>query len=65
MEKGNKMYSSEVVDKATSAVAVGFSCDDRTFKESIKELPEEVQDMVLASVCAGHTMIHLNEKGFF
>ena len=65
MEKGNKMYSSEVVDKATSAVAVGFSCDDRTFKESIKELPEEVQAMVLASVYAGHTMIHLKMRKVF
>ena len=32
MEKGNKMYSAEVVDKATSAVAMGFSYDDRSFK---------------------------------
>lgn len=58
MEKNNKMYSSEVVDKATSAVAMGFSCDDRSFKESIKELPEEVQAMVVASVLAGHVAIH-------
>ena len=58
MEKGNKMYSSEVVDKATSAVAVGFSLDDRSFKESIKELPEEVQAMVIVSVLAGHVAIH-------
>lgn len=58
MEKGNKMYSAEVVDKATSAVAMGFSCDDRSFKESIKELPEEVQVMVVASVLAGHVAIH-------
>ena len=58
MEKGNKMYSAEVVDKATSAVAMGFSCDDRSFKESIKELPEEVQAMVIASVLAGHVAIH-------
>lgn len=58
MEKGNKMYSAEVVDKATSAVAMGFSRDDRSFKESIKELPEEVQAMVVASVLAGHVAIH-------
>ena len=58
MEKGNKMYSYEVVDKATTAVAVGFICDDRGFKESIKELPEEVQAMVIASVLAGHVAIH-------
>ena len=58
MEKGNKMYSSEVVDKATSAVAMGFSCDDHSFKESIKELPEEVQAMVLTSVLVGHVAIH-------
>lgn len=58
MEKGNKMYSAEIVDKATSAVAMGFSCDDHSFKESIKELPEEVQAMVLTSVLAGHMAIH-------
>ena len=52
------MYSAEVVDKATSAVAMGFSCDDCSFKESIKELPEEVQAMVIASVLAGHVAIH-------
>ena len=57
MEKGNKMYSAEVVDKAISAVAMGFICD-RSFKESIKELPEEVQAMVIASVLAGHVAIH-------
>lgn len=59
------MYSSEVVDKATSAVAVGFSCDDHAFKESIKELPEEVQAMVLCSVYAGRTMIHLKMRKVF
>ena len=58
MEKGNKMYSAEIVDKATSAVAMGFSCDDRSFKESVKELPEEVQAMVLSSVLVGHIAIH-------
>ena len=58
MEKGNKMYSAEIVDKATSAVAMGFSCDDNSFKESIKELPEEVQAMVLSSVLVGHVAIH-------
>lgn len=58
MEKGNKMYSAEIVDKATSAVAMGFSCDDHSFKESIKELPEEVQAMVLTSVLVGHVAIH-------
>ena len=58
MEKGNKMYSAQVVDKAASAVAMGASCDDRNYKESIKELPEEVQAMVIASVLAGHVAIH-------
>lgn len=57
MEKENKMYSSEVVDKATSAVAKGFACDTRSFKESVKELPEEVQRMVIASVLAGYATI--------
>lgn len=57
MEK-KKMYSFEVVNKATSAVAMGFSCGDNIFKESIKELPEEVQAMVLASVLAGHVAIN-------
>lgn len=52
------MYSFEVVNKATSAVAMGFSCEDHIFKESIKELPEEVQAMVLASVLVGHIAIN-------
>lgn len=59
MEKENKMYSSEVVDKATSAVAKGFACDTRSFKESVKELPEEVQRMVIASVLAGYATISI------
>ena len=54
MEK-KKMYSFEVVNKATSAVATGFSCGDHIFKESVKELPEKVQAMVLASVLAGQS----------
>lgn len=62
MEKGNKMYNSEIVDKAILAVAAGFSCDDRTFKEIIKELPKEVQAMVLGSVYAGHVMIYLKMR---
>ena len=59
MAKENKMYTSEIVDKATSAVAMGFSCSEHSFKESIKELPEEVQAMVLASVLAGHAAIRV------
>ena len=58
MEKENKMYSYEILDKATSAVAKGFSCGDHIFKESVKELPEEVQAMVLASVLTGHIAIN-------
>ena len=58
MKKENKMYSYEILDKATSAVAKGFSYDDHSFKESIKELPEEVQAMVLTSVLVGHIAIH-------
>ena len=58
MEKENKMYSAEVVDKATSAVAMGFILSDSVFKERVKELPEEVQAMVVASVLAGHVAIH-------
>ena len=58
MEKENKMYSAEIVDKATSAVAKGFILNDSVFKESVKELPEEVQAMVIASVLAGHVTIH-------
>lgn len=57
MEKGNKMYSYEVVDKATSAVAMGLSLNSN-LKEIIKELPEEIQAMVLASVLTGHMAIH-------
>lgn len=52
------MYSAEIVDKATSAVTMGFTCNTHSFKESVKELPEEVQAMVLASVLAGHTAIN-------
>lgn len=58
MEKENKMYSSEIVDKATLAVAKGFACGTRGFKESVEELPEEVQGMVIASVLAGYAAIH-------
>ena len=58
MEKENKMYSYEILDKATSAVAKGFILNDSVFKESIKELPKEVQAMVIASVLAGHITIH-------
>ena len=58
MEKENKMYSYEILDKATSAVAKGFILNDSVFKESIKELPKEVQAMVIASVLAGHIAIH-------
>ena len=57
MEKENKMYSFEILNKATSAVAKGFSCDTYSFKESVKELPKEVQNMVIASVLSGYTTI--------
>lgn len=60
MEKENKMYSYEILDKATSAVAKGFILNDRSFKESVKELPEEVQAMVVASVLAGHISLNMN-----
>ena len=56
------MYSYEILDKATSAVAKGFSCGDRIFKESVKELPEEVQAMVLASVLTGHIAINAHMR---
>ena len=59
MEKGDRMYSTEIVDKATSAVAMGFTCNAHSFKESVEELPEEVQAMVLASVLAGHAAIRV------
>ena len=64
MAKENKMYSSEVVDKATSAVAMGLSCDNHNFEEFIKELPEEVQVMVVASVLAGRNIIRMRMKIF-
>lgn len=60
MEKENKMYSYEILDKATSAVAKGFILNDSVFKESIKELPKEVQAMVIASVLAGHIALNMN-----
>lgn len=62
MEKENKMYSNEIVNKAISAVAMGFSCDDRSFKESIKELPKEIQAMVITSVLAGQITIQVQTK---
>lgn len=64
MEKGNKMYSSEIVDKATSAVAMGLSLNSN-LEEIIKELPEEVQAMVLASVLTGHMAIHAQMRRLF
>ena len=60
MEKENKMYSAEVVDKATSAVAMGFILSDSVFKERVKELPEEVQAMVVASVLSGRIVLNMN-----
>lgn len=65
MEKENKMYSAEIVDKATSAVAKGFACDTRSFKESVEELPKEVQGMVIASVLAGYATIRIQMKQMF
>lgn len=62
MEKNNKMYSFEIVDKATSAVAMGFSCNHDGFKESLEDLPEEIQAIVVASVLAGHVTIHAQMK---
>lgn len=62
MEKGNKMYSFEVVDKAVSTVAMGFSCDHDSFKKNLEELPEEIQAAVIASVLAGHATIHMQMK---
>ena len=60
MEKENKMYSYEILDKATSAVAKGFILSDSVFKESVKELPREVQAIVLASVLSGHIALNMN-----
>ena len=58
MEKENKMYSFEILDKAISAVANGLIINDSIFKESIKELPKEVQNIVLASVIAGRVALN-------
>ena len=60
MEKENKMYSYKILDKATSAVAKGFTLNDSSFKESVKELPGEVQAIVLASVLVGHVALNAN-----
>ena len=60
MEKENKMYSYEILDKATSAVAMGFTLNDSSFKESVKELPQEVQAIVLTSVLVGHVALNAN-----
>lgn len=62
MEKGNKMYSFEIVDKAVSTVAMGFSCDHDSFEKNVKELPDEIKAAVVASVLAGHVTIHMQMK---
>ena len=58
MEK-KKMYSYEILDKATSAVAKGFSCGDHIFKESVKELPEEVQAALMLLQVINRSYIQL------
>lgn len=62
MEKRNKMYSLEIVDKAVSATAEGFALPQEEFEEHVKELPEEIQALVIASVLAGHVTIHTRMK---
>lgn len=59
MGKGNKMYSLEIVDKAISTTAMGFSCYYDTFKKNLEELPEEIKDKVSTSVLAGYLIIHM------
>ena len=59
MEKENKMYSFEILDKAISAVAKGLIINGSIFKESVKELPKEVQNIVLASVIAGRVALNV------
>ena len=58
----NKMYSLEIVDKAVSAAAEGFALPQGEFEEHVKELPEEIQTLVIASVLAGHVAIHAQMK---
>lgn len=53
----NKMYSLEIVDKAISATVEGFALPQGKFEEHVKELPEEIQALVLISVLAGHMTI--------
>lgn len=65
MEKETKMYSLEIVDKATSAVAKGFCLSHESFKKDLEDLPEEIQAMVVASVLAGHVSIHAKMKALF
>ena len=62
MEKENKMYSFEIVDKAISTVALGFSCGPESFKEKLKELPEEIQSVIIAAVLAGYFVLHARVK---
>lgn len=62
MEKENKMYSFEIVDKAISTTAIGFSCGPESFKEKLKELPEEIQSVIIASVLAGYLVFHAQVK---
>lgn len=62
MEKGNKMYSLEIVDKAISTAAMGFSCSYDTFKKNLEELPEEIKDKVRTLVLAGYIIIRMKEE---
>ena len=56
------MYSSEIVDKAVSTAVMGFAMSQEDFEKNVKELPEEIQAMVVASVLAGHVSIHAKKK---
>ena len=62
MGKENKMYNFEIVDKAISIVAMGFSCDYNIFEKSLEVLPKEIQAAVLAAVFAGEMAIHMQMK---
>lgn len=61
MEKSNKMYSVEVVEKAISATALSFTVRHEEFKSMVKELPDELRKHVLAAVFAGHMVNSLKK----
>ena len=58
----NKMYSLEIINKAILITVEGFALPQEEFKEHVKDLPEEIQTLVIISVLTGHITIHAQIK---